>query len=397
MAARGRVAETILAIGPKGMQDSDVTALIKQMDDRVRTHDAYSHDLADEPPDTTGAGAVDSTLRAATPLALNTIAVPPPDKTAATVRSYAFRRENGWPRYTATIEGKALTFPLGRAGAIDIEMVVTQHNTLAEAVQEVVALQRAGRAEVYREALGSVAGFGGLILDSAGADSTRLEAVALPRIGSWSAARHVRLRGALRMDLDDVVFARGKLSVRIEVQRPSGQTDMAAVDALAQDALRRLRTVDPRGGESPPAAALVAAVTRVVDADRKVDSLAEAKNIDAAFQATDSAFLAHAPVTFRAQTWNSLCWWGSLGGQAKRARAACDAAVAPDTTDLSIRDSRGLQRALSGDLDGARDEFAYIVANVDPGPFRDLRSEWLSALRAGQNPFTPAVLDELRK
>jgi hypothetical protein len=398
VATRGRVAESVLAIGPKGMQDSDVTALLRQMDDRVRHQDAYSHDVTDESPDTEGVAAVDSALRAATPLALNTIAVPPPDSTGSTVRDVSFRRDNGWPQYTTTITGKAFTFPFGRSGAIEISTVVTEHNSPAEAVQQVVAAQRASRTAVMQTAIGDVAGFGSVFVDSVWlADTTTLEPITLLRIGSWSEARHARLRGVLRTDLDDIVFARGRLSVRIEVTRPHGESDVAAVATLANDILRRMRAVDPEGGEAPPAPSLVATVTRVVDADHEVDSLAEAKNIDAAFQAVDAAPLRNAPVTLNSSTWNSLCWWASLEGQAKRAQAACDAAVAPDTTDLAIRDSRGLQRALAGDLNGARDDFAYIVANVVSGTFKDLRSEWLSALRAGQNPFTPAVLEQLRK
>ena len=398
VAARGRVAETVFGIGPKGMQDSDVTVLLRQMDDRVQHQDAYQHDVTDEPIDTVGIAAVDSALRAATPLALNTIAVPAPDPTGATVRDFSYRRDNGWPQYTTTIHGKAFTFPLGTAGAIEVSIVVTQHHTPAEAVQQVVAAQRATRTQVMQAAMGDVAGFGSVFVDSAWLhDSSTVAPVTLPRIGAWSEARHARLRGMLRTDLDNVVFARGRLSVRIDVTRPMGESDVVAVGSLANDILRRMRTVDPKGGETPPASSLVSAVTRVVDAEHAVDSLTDAKNLDSAFTVMDAVSLAHAPVTFSALTWNGLCWWGSLKGQAKRAQVACDAAVAPDTTNLGIRDSRGLQRALAGDLNGARDDFAYVVANVASGSFKDLRSEWLSALRAGQNPFTPAVLEELRK
>lgn len=397
LAARGRVAEGLFAIGPTGLADSDMTALLQRMDDRLRGRDAYLHAVTDEPPDTVGVAAVDSALRAATPLALNAIAVPPPDTTGATVRNVSFQRDDGWPQYTATIEGKGFTFPLGRAGAVEISITVTQHDTPAQAVKAVVAAQRASRTEVTQAALGDIAAFGSLPIDSGQADSTTLEAVDLPRLGAWSEARHARLRGTLHADLDGIVFARGRLSAKIEVTRPSGQSDMAAVAAVAEDVLQRMRRVDPGASEKAPAAGLVAAVARVVDAERAVDSLADAKQVDAAFRAVDAASLAHAPVSFSASTWNNLCWTASLAGQAKRARAACDAAVAPDSTDLAIRDSRGLERALAGDLDGARADFAYVVARAAPGTFRDERSEWLSELRAGRNPFTPAVLEELRK
>jgi hypothetical protein len=38
-----------------------------------------------------------------------------------------------------------------------------------------------------------------------------------------------------------------------------------------------------------------------------------------------------------------------------------------------------------------------VVSHAAEGAFHDSRSEWLSKLRAGQNPFTEDVLDELRK
>lgn len=397
LSSRGRVAEAITAAGPRGMQDSDMTVLMRGMDDRLRSQDAYLHDIVDTALDTLGMAGVDSALAVATPLPLNTIAGMSADSARSTVREFNFQRNNGWPEYAVTRRGKAVTFPFGKAPALEVSIAVTQHNAPIEAVQAVVSAQRASRNQVLQTAMGSVVGFGTVFVDSAWQhDSSTLEAVALPRVGAWSEARHVRLRGLLRTDLDEVVFARGKLSVRIEITRPAGQSDPAVAASLANDILRRMQKVDAGGSETPPTAAQVAVVTRIVDAERVVDSLSEAKNIDSAFAAADRASQAHAPVTFSAQTWNSLCWWGSLGGQAQRAKAACDAAVAPDTTDLSIRDSRGLQRALAGDLRGARDDFAYIVANVVDGSFKDLRSQWLSALRDGKNPFTPAVLEQLR-
>ncbi|HYK11992.1 MAG TPA: DUF3857 domain-containing protein [Gemmatimonadales bacterium] len=396
VATRNRVSESMLAVGLKGMQDSDMINLFRLVDTRVGQQDAYKHDVAKEIVDTTGDGAVDSALRASTSLALGNVA-PPAVDSPSTIRSLIFRHENGWPQYETGFRGKAFTFPFGKAAAAEIKITVTQHKTPAQAVQQVLALQRENRKEVMQEAAGDVVGFGSLFVDSTGTDTTNYEVVTESRIGEWSAARHAKLRGMLRSDLEDVVFARGAISVKVKVTRPSGQTDMAATVALANDVLRRLKTVDPSGSETAPSGVLVSAIAKVVDADHQVDSLAEAKKIDAAFSAMDAADLAKAPVTFNAQTWNSLCWWGSLNGQAKRAQAACDAAVAADTTDLAIRDSRGLQRALAGDLNGARDDFAYIVANVAPGAFKDRRSQWLSTLREGKNPFTPALVDELKK
>jgi tetratricopeptide (TPR) repeat protein len=52
--------------------------------------------------------------------------------------------------------------------------------------------------------------------------------------------------------------------------------------------------------------------------------------------------------------WNSLCWFGSLWGYAAEVMDACKKAVALDPENGNIRDSRGLARALTGDIEGAK-------------------------------------------
>jgi hypothetical protein len=73
------------------------------------------------------------------------------------------------------------------------------------------------------------------------------------------------------------------------------------------------------------------------------------------------------------------------------------------------RDTRGLVRALTGDLQGAIDDFEFVTTKLSACGYmsthRSLhqhadeqqRREWLEALRLGQNPFTPEVLEALRK
>ena len=126
-------------------------------------------------------------------------------------------------------------------------------------------------------------------------------------------------------------------------------------------------------------------------------SLVEARDFPAVFATIERAGLARAPVGFYTRAWNSVCWQASLNGLAQRAQAACEAAVAPDTTVLAARDSRGLARALAGNLKEATADFAYVVEHGKAGAFVDKRAGWLEALRAGKNPFTDQVLDELRK
>jgi len=189
----------------------------------------------------------------------------------------------------------------------------------------------------------------------------------------------------------------GSLSFAVIVTQLPGTGKPGTAAAVARVMQDRMHRVVPRGGTSAPSDRQVRDIRRVVEAERAVDSLVDARNFPAVFAAIDRAALARAPVTFWNRTWNEVCWWGSLSGFAQRAQAACDAAVAPDTSVVASRDSRGLARALAGDLKGAVVDFAYVVDHSKAGTFLDKRATWLEALRAGKNPFTEQVLAELRK
>jgi hypothetical protein len=98
--------------------------------------------------------------------------------------------------------------------------------------------------------------------------------------------------------------------------------------------------------------------------------------------------------------WDQLCWEGSLAGHAGDLREVCDRAVAASPGDGLFQDSRGLARALTGDLTGAATDFKGFVAWA---PTRGIdeeriakRREWIAALEAGRNPFNEATLQALR-
>ncbi|MBE2200574.1 MAG: hypothetical protein IAE79_18315 [Anaerolinea sp.] len=99
--------------------------------------------------------------------------------------------------------------------------------------------------------------------------------------------------------------------------------------------------------------------------------------------------------------WNDLCWYGSLWGFAADVLFACDNAIALDASNASVLDSRGLARALAGDVEGAIADFtAYVQSLRNAGvyePGGDGREAWIAALRAGQNPFTEELLAALRE
>jgi WD40 repeat protein len=96
--------------------------------------------------------------------------------------------------------------------------------------------------------------------------------------------------------------------------------------------------------------------------------------------------------------WDSLCWYGSLRGFAKDVMFACEKAVALAPQDGNIRDSRGLARALTGDSKGAIEDFqAFVNSTTDRDELKAQRQNWINALRAGKNPFTPEELKKLRE
>lgn len=97
---------------------------------------------------------------------------------------------------------------------------------------------------------------------------------------------------------------------------------------------------------------------------------------------------------------NGLCWNGSVYGYAADVKDACEllGELAPD--DGNFRNSRGLNRALLGDYDGAIEDFEFAIKwYTDYGytsDFNKQREDWLDALKAGRNPFDEKTLDGLR-
>jgi len=101
-----------------------------------------------------------------------------------------------------------------------------------------------------------------------------------------------------------------------------------------------------------------------------------------------------------ADNWNTLCWRGSLFGHAKEVLPACERAVALDPGNGGIRDSRGLARALAGDVAGAIADFEAFIRWAPDNQAADLvpiRTAWIETLRAGGNPFDGATILQLRQ
>ncbi len=84
--------------------------------------------------------------------------------------------------------------------------------------------------------------------------------------------------------------------------------------------------------------------------------------------------------------------------------AACERAVALAPDDGNVRDSRGLARALAGDLAGALQDFEAYVAWAEtsgsglvPPEVVDRRLSWIESIRQGSVPFDAVTLETLRR
>ena len=95
---------------------------------------------------------------------------------------------------------------------------------------------------------------------------------------------------------------------------------------------------------------------------------------------------------------NSVCWYGALAGHASRVLPACDLACSLEPESPSSRDSRGLARALAGDVPGAIEDirFALEAEEERSDDHRSYRAEWLQELEAGGEPFDDEAVERMR-
>jgi tetratricopeptide (TPR) repeat protein len=88
---------------------------------------------------------------------------------------------------------------------------------------------------------------------------------------------------------------------------------------------------------------------------------------------------------------NALCWYGCLWNRATDVLSHCERAVAANPDDGGIKDSRGVARALTGDLQGAAEDFrAFLEWGPANGISEEIlarRRQWVDDLNSGRNPF----------
>src|SRR5208283_1381391 len=95
--------------------------------------------------------------------------------------------------------------------------------------------------------------------------------------------------------------------------------------------------------------------------------------------------------------WNDLCWYGSLLDDARDVLSACERAVSEQPNTWQLLDSRGLALALLGKSTAAIADFERVVDSPASEAVKTQRASWIRALKGGQNPFTPTVMNDLRK
>lgn len=123
--------------------------------------------------------------------------------------------------------------------------------------------------------------------------------------------------------------------------------------------------------------------------------------VEEAIQAYNQAQILDSNLEITAQYGNDLCWFGSLHGHAADVLYACENAVNLEPDFKGFQDSRGLARALTGDLAGALEDFLVALDSGALDNYSDdvkqRRQRWVEALKAGNNPFTPEELEALRQ
>jgi hypothetical protein len=104
---------------------------------------------------------------------------------------------------------------------------------------------------------------------------------------------------------------------------------------------------------------------------------------------------------------NQVCWYGSIDGFAEMVFPACEKAVALATQNKDealeqYRDTRALVRALTGNYAGAIEDYqAFVDWTIEAGywyydTYGKKREAWITALKAGKNPFDQETLQALR-
>ncbi len=251
-----------------------------------------------------------------------------------------------------------------------------------------------------------------------------LVAVLLPTVRGYTpqaltqAIEHYSTVLALRPDWDNARYNRGTAYLGRGLLSLDERDDLdAAVTDLSAVIDRQPQRVDPllnrgiayyqRNGDGDQVAA-IADFTRAVELQPENyqgyfhRALAAIRTGDAATWQADLARVRELRPDY-APADNAFCWGYGTVGDAEAALPYCDAAVAADPSGASY-DSRAITLGQLGRFAEAAADLRAYLAWVDEtypllyAKYRGPQVEsWIEALDMNENPFTPAVLDALRK
>ena len=128
----------------------------------------------------------------------------------------------------------------------------------------------------------------------------------------------------------------------------------------------------------------------------KGEKLAEEGKIEQTINLYKEAQKLDSDVEIDVGNWEQLCWFGSLNNQAQDVMFACEKAVKLKPNDRGIRGTRGLARALTGNYQGAIEDFQALVESIEDEENKAKFEGWIETLKKGENPFTSEVLEELK-
>jgi WD40 repeat protein len=201
-----------------------------------------------------------------------------------------------------------------------------------------------------------------------------------------------------KLNLDPKTEA-GRLAAVALVNEGANLAQLGDVEG-AVTKFRKALKLDPKLDLNPETEAGRLAVP--VQLIAKGEKLAKQGKVKEALAAYAEAQKLAPTLKISADSWNALCWFGSLHGYAKDVIFACEKEVTLEPGNGEFRDSRGLARALTGDSQGAIEDFQayvdWISNNIQAMPndkkaklseIKARRQRWIDALRAGKNPFTP--------
>jgi len=217
------------------------------------------------------------------------------------------------------------------------------------------------------------------------------ELVSQGDVANASQAFREVLEAAHIPDLEPAEFAKrlAIASLLDRADRSAATRDVAA----AADFYRRAQRIEPILRFDPDQKARVVAAGLLVDAGNEL--LDRDKSLEALAKYRSAFALDPDAPAFTAAL-NSAARNACLSGHATDALFASEQAVAHDPDNGDFRDTRGLAKALTGRFAEAVKDFEAFIASSKDEKAKEQRRAWCDSLRSGKNPFTPALLLELR-